>query len=57
VAMKWNTRDRLHSALRMHEWGYYDDALMTVARIIAIEVDNVNDEDSKEDSHEQEKIS
>lgn len=35
----WDTRDRLHTALRMYEWGYYDDAFITIARIIDIEVD------------------
>lgn len=35
----WSTRERLRSALAMYEWGYYEDAFITIRRIIDIEVD------------------
>lgn len=36
---QWDSRGRLRAALAMYDWGYYEDAFITIRRIIDIEVD------------------
>ena len=37
---EWDSKGRLRAALAMYKWGYYEDAFITIRRIIAVEVDS-----------------